>query len=143
MRNKALQYAEDELKVHEVYELAVAAQSNLKVAQAALLGEKSNKANLQERIAERRADLQIEERGLHSDMAVTRFDEHMKAAERKDEELVDLRTQLSTANYKITSFEYDIEADRLQIRILTERMHLLGGYFAYLAAVKTQSLQVQ
>lgn len=145
MSDKGFRYAEETLRVNEVYrearEVLVLYYGGLNE----LKDLKDERLTLEEKIADRRADLVAEERGKHSDMAVTRFEEHVKMQERRDEELRALRAALLVIKQKVSRKELDLEGRKAGLRVLTSRMEELGGLLHFMAALKNsqrlQSLQ--
>jgi len=134
--NRAIDYAEDVLNVHHAYRNAQAALEALHESLNHLNRLKARRTSLNERFADRRASLVSEERGKHPDQGVTRFDEHIKTQERKDEELTGIRLELQDVGAEITRIEYDVDMQKATIRVLSARMEELGGYLNYLASVK-------
>lgn len=139
MSARAIKYAEDQLGVHAVYEQAQANRAVLDKLLAELDKAQDDKRRLAEEIADREAELLIEERGKHSDMSAAAFDQHTKSAKRKDPELKKLREAFNGSLSEIQGLEYDVDMAKVEIRIACSRMEELGGYLNYLAAVKAET----
>lgn len=134
--SKALQYAETNLGVHACYQAAKDAHEALDDILNALDKAQDNRRILVDDIADREAELLIEERGKHPDQSATWLDQHMKQVKRKDEKLRDLRSMMNEAQARISGLEYDVDIQKHRIKIETARMEELGGYLHYLAAIK-------
>lgn len=142
--NPALEYAEQTLGVHSCYEAAQAARSDLDEIVTGLDKAQDTRRTLVEEIADREADLLIEERGKHADSSANWMEQHMKTVKRKDEQLSDLRRRLNDAQATIAGLEYDADMVKFQIKIQCARMEELGGYLNYLAAIKqAETLRIQ
>jgi len=136
MANKALEYAEDTLGVHDVYERANQAQDNLDATLTKIAEAKDKRRDLEARVTDREMIVTSDEWEKHPDMAVTRMDKHIKVALNNDTELRELREQLWRAISDIEGLEFDKTVAQNDINIATSRMTQLGGYLNYLAAVK-------
>lgn len=139
MPNKALQYAEVTLGVHEVYDEVKAELASLDTVFADLDKAQDRRRELDEDYADREVDLVNEMRGVHPNMSDTRFKSEYKGWERTDERLRALRIELNKVRSEIQGLEYDAEMMKLRIRAGSARMEELGGYLHYLAAVKNQA----
>lgn len=133
---KALDYAENELGVHQVFEDAQHLAANLDKLLGDLDKAHDTKRALQSAIEDRGYELLSVERGKHHDMSATALDQHMKQVRYRDDAMKQYRSQLDAVTGEIQGLEYDAEMLRLQTKILTARMQELGGYLHYLAAVK-------
>lgn len=133
---KALDYAEQQLSVHSVYEEAVENRQKLDALLGDLDKAHDTKRGLQAAIEDRGYELLSVERGKHHDMSATALDQHMKQVRHRDEAMKQYRVQLDTVTGEIQGLEYDAEMLRIGIKILVARMEELGGYLQYLAAIK-------
>lgn len=136
--NKALQYAEEKLGVHEVYERCTKSLEELDELLGDLDKAQDTRRQLAEEIADREAELLSDERGKHPDMSASGMDQHMKAAKRKDTYLAELRKKFNEAASEIQGLEYDLDLCKFTLRVNTARLEELGGYLHYLAAVKAE-----
>lgn len=143
MSNKALDYAEKNLGVHEVYEDVQRNLNDLDTLYSDLDKAQDRKRQLNEDIADREAELIGEKRGTHADMSDTGFRTRMKEWERSDTKLAELRGQLNSALGEIQGLEYDADLLKLKIKTGSARLEELGGYLHYLAAVKAAARPAQ
>lgn len=133
---KALDYAEQVLGVHSVFEEVQLNRTNLDGLLGDLDKAHDTKRALQAAIEDRTYELLSAERGKHHDMSATALDQHMKVVRNRDEAMREYRSKLDAVTGEIQGLEYDAEMLRLQIKILVARMEELGGYLHYLAAIK-------
>jgi hypothetical protein len=136
MRAKALQYAEDILGVHEVFEETVELAGELDTLLGELDKAQDAKRLLVEEYADREVELISEMRGVHVSMSDTRFKSEFKGWERTDKVLRKIRGEQATVQATIQGLEYDKTVIEVRIKVGTARMVELGGYLQYLAAVK-------
>lgn len=136
---KALDYAEQTLGVHQVWEDVQAATKELDELLADLDKAQDRKRQLNEDVADREVALASEMRGVHASMTDTRFKSEWKGWERTDKELTRLRAELNPILGEIQGLEYDIDLLRLKIKAGCARMEQLGGYLHFLAVVKNQA----
>lgn len=136
MSDKGLKYAEETLGVHGVYYESRQVWANLNTSLNELTALRNERSDIQEKLADRRADLVAEERGKHPDMAVTRFEEHVKMQDRRDDEMRALRMSLSKLNGDIVAHENIVEGLKAGMRVLSGRMNELGGLLTFLASLK-------
>lgn len=139
MTAKALQYAEDTLGVHEVWENVQTYLADLDELLGDLDKAQDIKRQLNEEYADREVALISEMRGVHPNMSDTRFKSEFKGWERTDKELTRIRVELNKIGSEIQGLEYDSDFLKLRIRANSARMEELGGYLHYLAAVKNQA----
>lgn len=139
MTSKALTYAEDTLGVHTVYEGALTRRNDLDGVLTALAEVRDNRRDIELKITDREMEVTITERSKHPDMAVTRWDKHIKESFRDDDELRALREQQFKVQGDIEGLEFDKQICETDIKIAMSRMNELGGYLHYLAEVKAAS----
>lgn len=139
MTAKAVAYAENDLGVHLIFEQTVQHTVTLDTLLADLDKAQDDKRRLLEEIADAEADLASDERGKHADMSAAAFDQHFKAAKRKDPDLRILRGSLDERLGEIQGLEFDIDLCKTRIKVGVARMEQLGGYLHYLAAVKAEA----
>lgn len=134
--NPALQYAENHLGVHKVHEEAEALLAELDEAMNALDSATDARRSLDESISNYEMDLLIEERGKHPDHSEAAFQRHLKEVQHKDQTLQQMRSKRNAKAGEATGLELDIEHLKYRLKTKNARMHELGGYFQFLAAVK-------
>lgn len=139
MTNKALDYAEKNLGVHQVFIDAQAARDKLDDIYTELSNLQDSKRDLQDRIIDVEMLVASEERGKHPDMSQTSMDKHLKVALNANGDYKTLRDQLRKVVGDIEGLEYDVRMVEHDIKIAVSRMNQLGGYFNYLAAVKNNT----
>jgi hypothetical protein len=134
--DKALEYAEHTLGVHTVHEEAVAARTLLDQSLTSLAEARDRLRDIELKVSDREMEVTIDQRSKHPDMAITRWDKHIKESFRDDDDLRALREQLYAARSDIEGYEFDVKVHETDIRIAVARMTELGGYLIYLAEVK-------
>lgn len=139
MTAKALSYAEDTLGVHNVFVFANEKRSELDNLLTFLAEKRDSRRDIELKITDREMEVTSEERSKHPDMAVTRWDKHIKEKFRDDDDLRALREQKFAVDSEIEGLDFDRQIVETDIKICIARMNELGGYLAYLAAVKNAS----
>lgn len=134
--NRALEYAEKRLGVHQVHAEAQALLEELNESLNALDSAIDTRRALDERISNYEMDLLIEERGKHPDHSEAAFQRHLKEVTHKDETLKRLRSQRNAKAGEASGLELDIEYTKYRLKVKVARMEELAGYFQFLAAVK-------
>lgn len=133
---KALEYAEQNLGVHEVYGEAKAARDTLQNVIDNLIGARFKKREWESVLADREMELVIEERGKHPEFSATAMDAHMKRIKHTDEKCKNLRIEIAGHTNAIDALEHSKTMAEYDIKIAVARLQELGGYLEYLAAVK-------
>lgn len=133
---KAVDYAEKDLGVHIVFEVAQTRRTMLDSSLTQLAAERDHKRDLEVQITDREMELTLDEAGHHPEMSVAAMDRHMKQVLARDELLRQLKGDLSSVISNIEGTEYDIRIHETDIKIAVARMTELGGYLQYLAAIK-------
>lgn len=136
MTSKALAYAENTLGVHTVYQQALDNRTELDKVLTELSEQRDIRRGLEQLQADAEMEVVIEQRGKHPDMAVTRWDKHIKEAFQQNDVVRTVRQNLAAATSTIEGLEYDRTMLETDIKIAIGRMNELGGYFHYLAEVK-------
>jgi hypothetical protein len=134
--DKGLVYAESTLGVNSVYEEVKKARNDLDECLARLSEARDSRRLVESKIEDRQVDIITEEHGKHPDMSVSGMDRHLKAAFGKDPELVTQRSDLRELTNDIEGLDYDRSIMEQDIKIGVARMHELGGYLQFLAALK-------
>lgn len=134
--NAALDYAENRLGVHTVYEEAQESLAKLDETLTQLDSAIDKRRTLDDRIADREMDLLIEERGKHPDHSEAAFARHLKEVQHKDTTLRQLKADRNAAAGEVSGLELDVKFIENRLKVETGRLNELGGYFQFLAAVK-------
>lgn len=133
---KALQYAEDKLEVHKVYDTALALRGRLDDLFTEISQFKDKKRELDAHREDVEMEVSSDERGRHPDMSQAQMDKHMKVQLSNTAEWRETREHLAKVSGDIDGLEYDIRITETDIKIATARLQELGGYLQYLAAIK-------
>lgn len=136
MSHPAIAYAESTLGVHQVWEDANEINDQIVQTTTKLIEALAKRRSLDDRIESREMDLLIEERGKHPDHSEAAFQRHLKEVHHRDSELQSLRSERAAVASVVQAAELTAESLRAQVKLLSARMEELGGYLAYLAAVK-------
>lgn len=139
--NPALQYAEQTLGVHAVYNEANSLAEKLDKFTTDLDTALDKRRVIEEAILDREADLLIEERVYNPSQSATWMDQHMRVQKRKDKLLVSLRQTKNELTSEISGLELDIDVLKSKLKIKVARLEELNGYFQYLAAVKLSTIK--
>lgn len=137
-----MNYAEQVLGVHSVYDEAKAATADLKEAHKAVVEWAGQKRDLVESINDRTAVLTGELRATYNDMSATAFKPVLDNALQLDDDLKRLRRELASAQREHDRAEAAVREIEQVIRVLSTRMDELGGLLHFYAAVKTIRQQV-
>lgn len=136
MSAKALAYAEETLKVHEVYEATRSQLEELDTLTSDLDKALDRKRELADKHEDGYVRLLGEKRGTHPEMSDTGFKTRLREWERDDPELAIIRADQNAVASEIQGLEFDIDMCKMRLRVGCSRMDELGGYLHYLAAVK-------
>jgi hypothetical protein len=136
---KGIKYAEEQLGVHQTHSAALIARENLMAALERLSTLRDKKRALENQLTEQEMVIASDEWGKHHDMSAARMETHLKIAKSKDPILQQLREDLRTINFDIESAENVRVISEADIKIAVGRLHELGGYLEYLAAIKNAS----
>lgn len=135
----AIQYAEDTLGVHAVYERCQSLRDSLTIKVGELAGLRHKKRESEAMLSDLEFELISEQAAIHSDLSQTAFNAHMKMFLSKDTTMRELRKVIREKQAHIDEVEGIKSVLEADIRIESSRMTELGGYFQYLAAVKLAS----
>lgn len=136
---KALDYAEQKLKVHAIYENAKLARQSLENVQAEILNLRSEKRSKEHSKATLEMELMERERAKDPSESVAAFERRFKVVLHNDGDIQGIVNDLFILASEIESLEYHSDILIKDIQIAVARMNELGGYFQYLAAVKQAS----
>lgn len=133
---KAIRYAEDNLNVHGVYDEAQAARGRLDDLMTEIAGARDQRREAEEALRDREMELAADEWANHPEFSATKMDGHLKTVRHNDGFHRAARDKVAKIVSDIEGLEYDIRLAEVDIRIAVARLHELGGYFEYLAAIK-------
>jgi hypothetical protein len=136
---KALRYAEDVIGVHSVLAEAHASREKLDGILTELGEARDSKRITERSIEDRQFEIMSHELATHSSMSAAAMDKHLKLAYHGDPTLQQLRAQHVAAVNDLDGLELDRAMAETDIKIAVARLHELGGYFEYLAAIKNQA----
>lgn len=134
--NKGLEYAEQNLGVHSVYEAVKTDRDELDKIFSDLSTKKDSKREVESLISDRELEITSDERGKHPDMSQAEMGRHLKLAFGQDDSLKTLHKQIRELTNDIEGLEYDRSIKEVDIKIGVARLSELGGYLVYLAALK-------
>jgi hypothetical protein len=133
---KALAYAES-LGVHSVYEQVLAKRAELDQCLTEIATLRDKKRDDESLLVDREMELLSDERGKHADMSQAGMDRHLKVVYWSDERHRELRSQVAQVVSDLDGLQFDRDMLETDIKIATARLVELGGYFQYLAAIKS------
>jgi hypothetical protein len=139
--NPALDYAENVLGVHRVYDEANELNDELNKTLDLLDSAIDARRDMDEKIADYEMDLLIAERGKHPDHSEAAFARHLKEVHHKDAQLKMMRQVRNAKSGEVSGLELEIEYIKSQLKVKVARMEVLGGYFRFLAVTKEAELQ--
>ena len=134
--NKAVSYAEDALGVHAVFEAAQQHEEEAGLLRLRIADLRRVKAAGESAYLDAEYDFISDLRGANKDMSQTAFDKLSKMEVHRDPNLRLLRADLAEQARGIERCEANLATLKLRCEIAVARLHELGGYLAYLAAVK-------
>lgn len=137
---RSLDYAEKQLKVHEVYDQLLETRTRFNEATGEIMERRDRKRTLDAAIYSREMDLILEEAEHHPEMSVAAMERHMKKVLYKDDALQGLRAELAGVVGEIDAIEHYVRVMEADIKIGAARLEELGGYLQYLAAIKQHSM---
>lgn len=133
---KALAYAEDRLQVNRVYHEALMKRNELDEILNELSELRDTKRDLDARLTDAEMEVAADEWSKHPDMSAARMEKHVKVAFSQNDDVRQLREQLIKVTGDIDGREFDRSIAETDIKIAVARLHELGGYLEYLAAIK-------
>ncbi len=133
---QALDYAERTLGVHQVYTDVQATAARLAETREKLATMRHEKAVAEDAYLTAEYNFVAETRTQMSELSQTAFDKAIKAAVHNEPGLRAVRAELAQRSTNIELTEASIARMRVDVEIGISRMTELGGYFAYLAAIK-------
>lgn len=134
--DKAIPYAENTLGVHLVHQDAERLASEAAALRQKIVTLKHAKAGDEALYLDAEYDFISDLRGANKDMSQTAFDKLAKVEVHRHPALRSIRATLASDAERIERHEAELATMKLRIEIAVARMHELGGYLGYLAAVK-------
>jgi hypothetical protein len=134
---KAIKYAEETLGVHDVYVQAKTLPGAIEGLRRSVALKRRTKTSQEDLYTDAELQFIANKRGENSSMSQTAFEKFIKGEIHLEPTLRKWRGELADLNFEIESDEAAIRRLQYDLEIATARMTELGGYFAYLAAVKT------
>ena len=138
---QALDYAERQLGVHKVYEEAQVAAARLTELREQLAKMRHDKGIREDAYLTAEYNFVAQTRTQMSELSQTAFDKAIKAAIHNEPSLRGVRADLAQMSSNIELTEVSIARARVDVEMAMARMTELGGYFAYLAAIKNAETQ--
>ena len=138
-----VQYAEDVLNVHGVFDEAESVYIRYTTALDAHTDNVAAVRTLREGLADAEAEVSVRERAANPDQSVTAFEKHLKDVLRNDSEVRKIRHNLMEAQYAADQSEADIKRHDGKLKMLAARMEELGGLLNYFAATKMAASKKQ
>lgn len=135
--SQGIAYAEQQLGVHSVYSDARLARANLQAAIDEIYKARFKKREAEVALTDREMELAQEEWAANPQYSAAKMDQHMKVAKQTDPRCRELRKEIFDASSRIEAQDTSRVMYENDLKIAVARMHELGGYFAYLAAIKT------
>lgn len=132
----SVEYAEDTLGVHKVYDDCTQRLEEHDKAKNTYLTALSDIRQLKAAVVEREAEITSDERGKHPDMKITAFKQHVGVKCEQDTVHKAYRDDLAVAESSRDEAEQDMRHHELGVRALTARMNELGGLLEFYSAAK-------
>ena len=131
-----VEYAEQNLGVHEVYAEATALTKSLDELMTALDKAIDERRTYDEQISNYEMDLLIAERGQNADMSEAAFARHLKEVIHTDQTLKRVKQDRNAKAGEVSGLELDIEYHKYKIKVAVARMEQLNGLLQFYAAAK-------
>lgn len=133
---KSLKYCED-LGLNSVYQEALAKRSALGDKALEITDLRNKKRNLESLKTDLEMEVIENERAAHPEMSAAQMDKHLKVAFSNNCDLRDAKEAINNVTTQIDVVEHEIELLNIDIRIATARLNELGGYFQFMAIIKS------
>lgn len=135
---KALDYAES-LGLNSVYEAALEARRLIESRSAMLVDVRDKKRRNEEERINTEMEISERERAANPDLSMAAFERHLKVVFATDTTLRTIRDNLISLSGIIDQMEHEIDLLNTDIKIAVARLHELGGYFQFMAVIKSTS----
>lgn len=136
-------YAEQDLKVHDVWKEALEAHERFNERTGEILAQSSLVRSLADQLEYEEAEFVSNARAEHSDMSQTAFEKFVKVEMRKDENLRDLRHKLQQETDRKEDAEGAAEVEKYKMRLLEARMKELAGLLQFYATARIDAQAAQ
>ena len=136
MPKNAVQYAEEDLGVHVVWDEAQTRLDQHEECKNTYLAALRSIRDLKEKMRSREMTIVSDERGKFPEMKVTPFRDHVKAEFEADAVLSDYRDELAVAESDRDRAKADMDHHSLGVQAATARMSELAGLLNYYSAAK-------
>lgn len=131
-----VEYAEQSLGVHDVYERAKDFAGSAQAYHEEMANHADDVRRLRERVADQEAHLVTVERGVNAEMSGTAFAEHMKVIVRLNPDLMMLRENLLDAQRDHDWAESQERGFRGKADVEMARLYELGGLLLFYGVAK-------
>lgn len=135
-KKNPVQYAEEDLGVHEVWEQAQQRLDQHHQCKTTYLLSLRQIRELKERMRTREMEIVSDERGKFPDMKQTPFRDHIKGAFEDDADLSTLRAGLAVLESERDQSKADMDHHALGVHATTARMSELAGLLNFYSAAK-------
>lgn len=135
-RKNAVQYAEEDLGVHVVWDEAQTRLEQHDEAKNTYLNCLRQIRDLKERMRTRETTIVSDERGKFPDMKVTPFRDHIKAEFEADSALQEYRDELAVIESDRDRAKADMDHHSLGVQATVARMSELAGLLHFYSAAK-------
>jgi hypothetical protein len=136
----AVQYAEEELGVHEVWQSHNDAIHNLLVQRSSVDGHKATIRSLKEQMVDREFDLLSDLMNIDPDASATARNQVLKRVSHTDSLMGELRKDLATAESDLATAETVLRVTEAELRGTAARMEQLAGLLRFYAVSKEATL---
>lgn len=136
---KALNYAENQLLVHKVYDDSISARNQLGQKQNELHSLRGRKRELETLKSDIEMEVMEELRRVQPDVSVAAFDRQLKVEYSNEARIREIRDDLISLQGEIDFIEYEIDLIKVDIHIATARLIELGGYLQFMSVIKSIS----
>lgn len=135
----AVQYAEDTLGVHAVYERCQKLKEELLTRTSEIASLRQQKRENEALQSDLEFELMSAQAAEHSELSQAAFERHMKMFLSKDKTMREIRRVVRETQARIDESDGIKSVLEADIRIECARMSELGGYLQYLAVAKMAS----
>lgn len=139
MQMGAVSYAEEELRVHKIYEDAIKARDELSQILSELADMRKDRRQVEYDLEMLELEIATEERVKHPEMSATAMKDHLKSACYKDERWRAFKQKIVEVSSAIDEEDADRRLTEKDLDIANARMNELGGYLFYLGSAKMAS----
>lgn len=134
---QAVAYARDTLRFEQIWQDTQEQLDELMTVQQKLLQARSDRRLTDERITDREMEVVALQRAANEGMSATAFKEFVKGPLHADRDLIVLRAKRDNDSTALEWAEDQVRLLEARVRAGSARMNELGGYFNYLAAIRS------